>query len=337
MPWSRSVIFCCSHCGYQASAADRTFEYQTAQGPVPVATRYAWCTECKDFVQSELLPGMGNEQQIRSELQAAVIEVESLRRKGTFLASILQSVADRVQRIADLEARIKRLGVDHYNETLRTALLTRRTLPRCLTCASTEIVQLPILDSEIDEMKRPAGLDHIGCEGEVLVYESRMHFTIRGSVKSPKPIPISLDGRRIGAGELREIRPEIRSAAESQRKANRIESDWEIQFTGIVAAIKSSEHQVQISIGHSINIAHSIFIKRFESLAAFRRCSPEEQVKYVENLIEMRNGLAGKNQIAATGCMLFTIWIFAVIKGDAEAEQKVGKELEFLSRIGDIG
>lgn len=108
------------------------------------------------------------------------------------------------------------------------------------------------------------------------------------------------------------------------------------EFEKVVATLHRSGEVAQMAVGHSINMANSVFLQRFPSMEFFSSLPKTEQYQYIENLSKMEEKLNTTDPHAAIGFGLFKMWIGAVTAGDKELVTAFSKELAYFSKKGDL-
>jgi hypothetical protein len=117
----------------------------------------------------------------------------------------------------------------------------------------------------------------------------------------------------------------------SERKA------WREQFEGTISALRETDEASQVAVGHSINMANSILIKRFGSIDAFRQLPKSSKLEYINKLSQVKDDLSERDPHAALGFVLYGMWLGAVTESDDELAHKFSSELAYFSRKGDMG
>ena len=108
------------------------------------------------------------------------------------------------------------------------------------------------------------------------------------------------------------------------------------EFEKFTSALRRADDVIQIAVGHSINMANSMFIKRFGSVDAFCQQPMSERIKYIESLTAFEEKMSQQDPSAALGFGLFKMWVGVLSEQDQELMSQFSKELGYLSRKGDL-
>ncbi|CEO38673.1 hypothetical protein [Photobacterium kishitanii] len=109
------------------------------------------------------------------------------------------------------------------------------------------------------------------------------------------------------------------------------------QFEATTTALRATDDLVQMAVGHSINIANSIFVKRYSSLSEFQQLPKNERVLYIRKLTDMENKLAEKgDHHTLLGFSLFKMWVGAAAEIDTELMDLFSNQLAYFSKKGDL-
>ncbi len=109
------------------------------------------------------------------------------------------------------------------------------------------------------------------------------------------------------------------------------------EFESVTTALRTADNTVQIAVGHSINMANSLFEKSFSGAKGFQELPKSERISYIGKLTEMETSLKSKGDIPASlGFGLFKMWVGAAAELDAELMSQFSKELAYFSEKGDI-
>lgn len=108
-------------------------------------------------------------------------------------------------------------------------------------------------------------------------------------------------------------------------------------FARVTSTLGRAENLVQVAVGHSINMANSMFIQRFGSAARFRKLPKNQRLEYIAALSRAEEKMVKEQPHAAVGFALFKMWIAAVTEDDEELIQEFSKGLASFSRKGDLG
>ncbi len=110
------------------------------------------------------------------------------------------------------------------------------------------------------------------------------------------------------------------------------------EFETVTATLRSADNLVQITVGHSINMASSFFHQVYSSLGEFQQLPYSERISYIEKLTDMENKVREEmgDPHASLGVALFKMWVGAVTALDTELMEQFSKELAYFSRKGDL-
>lgn len=108
-------------------------------------------------------------------------------------------------------------------------------------------------------------------------------------------------------------------------------------FERATTKLRRADPFVQAAVGHSINMANSIFMQRFGNVDQFRALPKDEKIQYIMALSRAEEGFAKDQPHAAVGFALFKMWIGALTAEDEELVQQFSKALAVLSAQGDVG
>ena len=115
------------------------------------------------------------------------------------------------------------------------------------------------------------------------------------------------------------------------RKQNRLE------FEAIMNDMIKQPQSTRIAVGHSINIANSMFYQRFSGVDNFMKLKRTEQMDYQQSLNEMQEKLGETDPASMIGFHLFGKWISSLIENDKKLMLEFTKGLAILSEEADIG
>lgn len=107
-------------------------------------------------------------------------------------------------------------------------------------------------------------------------------------------------------------------------------------FLRVTTRLRAADPAIQMAVGHSINMANSLFIQRFGSIAVFRGLPKPEKYKYIEALTNAEEKMTKEKPQAAVGFALFKMWIGALTEDDEDLLQEFSAGLAELSRKGDL-
>lgn len=107
-------------------------------------------------------------------------------------------------------------------------------------------------------------------------------------------------------------------------------------FADLSRRIEASDKMSQKVVGHAINMANSVFFKKFSSIENFKKVPREDQMRFLNGLATMQQGLYDGQDISAVGWELFKLWVSTLIENDNELEHPFAMKLAYFSKIGDI-
>lgn len=107
------------------------------------------------------------------------------------------------------------------------------------------------------------------------------------------------------------------------------------EFEKIISGLRRSKDIVQISAGYGLNMAHSIFLKKHQSIQEFCKLSHSEKISYIQALNNFEETMSKQDGIAAIGISLFKMWICSVVAGDDELSKQISAELLYFSKKGE--
>jgi hypothetical protein len=102
-------------------------------------------------------------------------------------------------------------------------------------------------------------------------------------------------------------------------------------FVRVIARLRGADDLAQRSVGHSINIANSLFIQRFGSAEKFQASSDEKKRQYIGNLARAEERFAGRWSTMAVGFSLFKMWLEALVEEDEALVRHLSSCLTALS------
>jgi len=111
------------------------------------------------------------------------------------------------------------------------------------------------------------------------------------------------------------------------------------EFEMVTTGLRSADNLIQVAIGHSINMASSIFHQRFSSPSEFQQIPTSERYEYINKLTNMENKLRYENndECGAMGFALFKMWVGAVAELDTDLMQQFSNELAYFSKKCHLG
>jgi len=110
------------------------------------------------------------------------------------------------------------------------------------------------------------------------------------------------------------------------------------EFESVTTALKSADNLIQVAVGHSINMANSLFHQTYSSPSEFQRLPMSERISYINKLTDMENKLKEEkgDPHSALGFGLFKMWVGAVAEVDTGLMQQFSNELAYFSKKGDL-
>lgn len=108
------------------------------------------------------------------------------------------------------------------------------------------------------------------------------------------------------------------------------------EFAQVTSALRRADDLAQVAVGHSINMANSMFIQRFKSIDAFRQLPKAERLNYIQSLTAFEERMSQQDPHTAIGFGLFKMWVGVVSENDDELVSEFSKALGYFSRKGDL-
>ena len=108
------------------------------------------------------------------------------------------------------------------------------------------------------------------------------------------------------------------------------------EFEEHIRVLRHTDDATKMAVGYGINIANSMFIKRYGSVKAFSQQPMSEKINYIHSLNEFETKMSDQDPLFVVGASLFKKWIAALIEEDKELMSQFSKELDYFSRKGDI-
>ena len=110
------------------------------------------------------------------------------------------------------------------------------------------------------------------------------------------------------------------------------------EFETTVSQLHTAPAVVQLAVGHSVNIAHSLFVQSFGSVENFAKRPAEERNGYVQKLttMEVTLGEESDDDAASLGFGLFKMWVGTLLANDSELTAKFANDLAYFSTKGDL-
>lgn len=108
------------------------------------------------------------------------------------------------------------------------------------------------------------------------------------------------------------------------------------EFEKFTSALRRADAKTQIAVGQSINMANSMFIKRFGSPDAFCQKATSERIEFIKSLTAFEEKMSQQDPPVALGFGLFKMWVGVLGEQDYELMSQFSKELGYFSRKGDL-
>jgi hypothetical protein len=123
-----------------------------------------------------------------------------------------------------------------------------------------------------------------------------------------------------------------------KKKENPDRKAFRDEFETMTARLRSADEVVQIAVGHSINLAFSLFRQTHATPQAFKRLATSEQFAYIGKLTDMENRLRDEkgDMAASLGFGLFKMWVGTLASNDNELERQFSDELAYFSKKGNL-
>lgn len=123
-----------------------------------------------------------------------------------------------------------------------------------------------------------------------------------------------------------------------KKKENPDRAAFRDEFETMTTRLRAADDGVQIAVGHSINMAFSLFRQTHATPQAFKRLPTTEQFAYIGKLTDMENRLRDeKGDVAASlGFGLFKMWVGTLASNDNELERQFSDELAYFSKRGNL-
>ena len=102
-------------------------------------------------------------------------------------------------------------------------------------------------------------------------------------------------------------------------------------FLRVTTKLKSADPGIRMAVGHSINMANSLFMQRFGGVQGFRALSRSEKLKYIEALTKAEGNTAKEQPHRSIGFALFKMWVGALTEEDEELIEEFSHGLAELS------
>lgn len=108
------------------------------------------------------------------------------------------------------------------------------------------------------------------------------------------------------------------------------------EFTGLVEPLKTKPEQIQILVGHGINIGNSLFFKNVTSINEFNNLPDKKKFDFFKKFLDFKEKMKNEDQYVYLGLHLYATWILAVINNDNELQLMVSSELKWISKKGEL-
>jgi|TARA_R100000501_G_scaffold17056_1_gene31397 hypothetical protein len=111
------------------------------------------------------------------------------------------------------------------------------------------------------------------------------------------------------------------------------------QFESVVKALRQADAASRVAVGHTINMMNSMFHQTYGGVDGFLRTPKSQRNEYMQKLSNMEVVFQEEKQdpLSSLGVALFKMWVGSVSEQDNELIGKFSRELEILSKEGDIG
>lgn len=123
-----------------------------------------------------------------------------------------------------------------------------------------------------------------------------------------------------------------------KKKENPDRAAFRDEFETTTARLRAADSVMQIAVGHSINMAFSMFHQTHATPKAFKQLATAEQFAYIGKLTDMENRLRDeRGDVAASlGFGLFKMWVGTLASNDNELERQFSDELAYFSKKGNL-
>jgi len=105
----------------------------------------------------------------------------------------------------------------------------------------------------------------------------------------------------------------------------------------LVASANQADKMTRIAVGHAINMANSMFIKKFGSVEGFQATPKPEQIAYIKASTEFVEKLINQDPVAAVGARFFSIWVTGISANDQPLLSILEDTMSSLSIEGNLG
>lgn len=107
------------------------------------------------------------------------------------------------------------------------------------------------------------------------------------------------------------------------------------EFNHIISVVNRAPAVGQMVVGNTINILTTILLREFHSLDNFIMQEKHVIEKYISKLTKMEE--SADDAAVKIGTGIFKMWVGTVLANDRKLYSKFSKELDRLSRLGDLG
>ena len=110
------------------------------------------------------------------------------------------------------------------------------------------------------------------------------------------------------------------------------------EFETMTTKLRGADASVQMAVGHSINMAFSLFRQAHGSPQSFKQLPTDVQFAYISKLTDMENRLRDQkgDMAGSLGFGLFKMWVGTLTSNDDELNEKFSNELAFFSKKGNM-
>lgn len=110
-----------------------------------------------------------------------------------------------------------------------------------------------------------------------------------------------------------------------------------LEFEAITRQLRTADPLAQIAVGHSINMANSVFRQHYTA-ASFQDLPSSEQLTCIHSLTAMEKKLQEElsDPTASLGFGLFKMWVGALMAKDEPLMAQISEELAHFSKLGDL-
>ena len=110
-----------------------------------------------------------------------------------------------------------------------------------------------------------------------------------------------------------------------------------LEFETVTRQLRTADPLAQMAVGHSINMANSIFRQRYTA-SSFQALPSDEQLAYIHSLSAMETKLQAElsDPTASLGFGLFKMWVGALMAKDEPLMAQISEELAHFSKLRDL-